>query len=220
MLYLIRTPGFVQHLFPSLIWRGETAAKELFLTFDDGPVPEVTPWVLDLLNEFNAHATFFCVGENVSRNPEIFERIKREGHAVGNHTYSHISGWKHDPEAYLENVSSCARLVESDLFRPPYGRICRKQARELRDHNFRIVMWDVLSGDFDRDLDAGQCYQNVVDNARPGSIIVFHDSIKAQKNLRDALPRVLQYYTQLGYEFRPLETSAVTERTAVLRQTA
>jgi peptidoglycan/xylan/chitin deacetylase (PgdA/CDA1 family) len=203
-----------------LIWRSETAAKELYLTFDDGPVPEVTPWVLDLLREFNASATFFCVGENVSRNPEIFHRIMREGHTVGNHTFSHISGWKHDPQQYLENVVSCARLVDSDLFRPPYGRLCRKQARELRDHDFRIVMWDVLSGDFDRDLDARQCYHNVVDNAKPGSIVVFHDSVKAQKNLREALPQVLEYYTELGYEFRPLAASAVTERTAVLRQTA
>src|SRR5690606_35792771 len=126
--------------------------------------------------------------------PDIYRRIQSEGHAVGNHTFNHLSGWNTDPQVYLRNIASCADLVESDLFRPPYGRIRRKQARELISHHYRIVMWDVLSGDFDRDLDPEQCYRNVVDNARPGSIIVFHDSIKAETNLKSALPKVLDYY--------------------------
>lgn len=219
MLYLIRTPAFVQCLFPNLMWRSETTARELYLTFDDGPIPQVTPWVLDVLDDFDARATFFCVGENVQRHPNIYRRIRSEGHAVGNHTFNHISGWTHDPDAYLDNVNSCADLVDSDLFRPPYGRIRRKQARELINHNYRIVMWDVLSGDFDRDLDPDQCYQNVIDNAKPGSIVVFHDSLKAEKNLKEALPRILDYYVREGYVFLPIEAEVLTQ-TARLRQIA
>lgn len=211
MLYLIRTPTFVQCLFPNLLWRSETADRQLHLTFDDGPIPEVTPWVLDLLDAYDAKATFFCVGENVQRHPEIYRRILREGHAVGNHTFNHISGWTHDPGNYLENVTHCASFVDSDLFRPPYGRLRRKQARELIGHNYRIVMWDVLSGDFDQDLHPDQCYHNVVDNAQPGSIIVFHDSIKAETNLKNALPRVLDYYSAREFKFVALEANVVPQ---------
>ncbi|HLF65939.1 MAG TPA: polysaccharide deacetylase family protein [Saprospiraceae bacterium] len=216
-MYLIRTPAIVQHLFPSFIWRNETLDNQLYLTFDDGPVPQVTPWVLDQLKEYEAHATFFCVGENVQKYPEIYHRIQYEGHAVGNHTHNHISGWAHDPKAYMDNVSTCSELVESNLFRPPYGRLGRRQARSLMGHQYRIVMWDVLSGDFDRDLDPEQCYHNVIDNARPGSIIVFHDSIKAELNLRWALPKVLEFYTQKGYHFNSLHAQYVEQR---LRKTA
>jgi len=218
-MYLIRTPAFVQQLFPSFIWRSETADNQLYLTFDDGPVPQVTPWVLDQLQEYDAHATFFCVGENVQRYPDIYRRIQEEGHTVGNHTYNHISGWSHDPQAYLENVSTCSEYVDSKLFRPPYGRLGRKQARSLMGHQYRIVMWDVLSGDFDRDLDPDQCYHNVIDNASPGSIIVFHDSIKAEANLRWALPKVLKYYSDKGYQFQSLQAEPV-QTTQRLRKIA
>lgn len=218
-MYLIRTPAIVQQLFPSFIWRSETSDKQLYLTFDDGPVPEVTPWVLDLLKEYDAHATFFCVGENVRKHPDIYERIRQEGHTVGNHTYNHISGWSHDPQVYLDNVSVCSKLVNSDLFRPPYGRLGRKQARTLRGQQYRIVMWDVLSGDFDRDVYPEQCYHNVIENAKPGSIIVFHDSIKAEQNLRQALPRVLEFYKEAGYQFMPLQAYAAPSEHK-LRKTA
>jgi peptidoglycan/xylan/chitin deacetylase (PgdA/CDA1 family) len=208
-MYLIRTPALIQHLFPSLLWRNEAHGKELFLTFDDGPVPEITPWVLDLLKAYDAHATFFCVGENVSRYPDIYRRIVTEGHTAGNHTYNHISGWNHDLEAYLHNVSTCAELVDSNLFRPPYGRLGRKQARLLISHHYRIVMWDVLSGDFDRDLDPEQCYRNVIDNAHAGSIIVFHDSVKAEANMRWALPKVIDYFAQRDFAFKALHAQAI-----------
>ena len=210
-MYLIRTPAIVQHLFPGFLWRTETSGMELFLTFDDGPVPEVTPWVLDLLDQYHARATFFCVGENVSRYPDIYRRILDEGHSVGNHTHNHISGWSHSSKAYMANVSTCSELVKSDLFRPPYGRLGIYHARSLRDSQYRIVMWDVLSGDFDRDIDPGMCYQNVVDNARPGSIIVFHDSIKAETNLKSALPKVLEYYMAKGYAFKSIPVQALQE---------
>jgi peptidoglycan/xylan/chitin deacetylase (PgdA/CDA1 family) len=210
-MYLTRTPAFVQNLFPAFLWRHETLGKQLFLTFDDGPVPQVTPWVLDVLQDYGAHATFFCVGENVQRYPDIFRRICREGHTVGNHTFNHISGWSHDPDAYVQNVATCSDYVESDLFRPPYGRLGRRQARALMGRRYRIVMWDVLSGDFDRDLDPEQCYRNVVNNARPGSIIVFHDSIKAEQNLRWALPKVLEFFSQEGYQFVNLQAQTQPE---------
>jgi peptidoglycan/xylan/chitin deacetylase (PgdA/CDA1 family) len=168
-----------------------------------------------MLKSFDAHATFFCVGENVGRHPEIYLRTIDEGHAVGNHTYNHISGWTHDNEAYLHNVSSCSELVDSNLFRPPYGRLGRKQARLLIAHHYRIVMWDVLSGDFDKDLDPEQCYRNVIDNAKPGSIIVFHDSIKAERNLRLALPKVMEYFSEMGFEFKPLHAQALSMPQAV-----
>ncbi len=212
MMYLTRTPAFIQCLFPGFLWRSDAQERQLYLTFDDGPVPQITPWVLDVLKDYEAQATFFCVGENVSRYPEIFRRIRREGHAVGNHTYNHISGWAHDPEVYLENVSTCAQLVDSDLFRPPYGRINRKQARSLLGNNYRIVMWDILSGDFDREIEPDQCYHNVVDNARPGSIIVFHDSVKAEANLRSALPKVLDFFARQGYAFASLMEHRIPER--------
>lgn len=210
-MYLIRTPAIVQHLFPGFLWRAETSARELFFTFDDGPVPQVTPWVLDQLSQYNAHATFFCVGENVSRYPDIYHRIIEEGHSVGNHTYNHISGWSHDIKSYMDNVSICSRLVKSDLFRPPYGRLGIQHAKSLRNSQYRIVMWDVLSGDFDRDIDPEMCYQNVVDNARPGSIIVFHDSIKAESNLRWALPKVLDFYSSQGYSFKAISAQKLEE---------
>jgi len=203
-MYLIRTPDFVQNLFPNFLWRTETTARELYLTFDDGPVPEITPWVLDELRAHRALATFFCVGENVLNNPGIYRRILREGHSVGNHTFNHISGWTHTPEEYMDNVSICSELVDSNLFRPPYGRLGRKHIRSLKGSQYRIVMWDVLSGDFDRDINPERCYQNVIENARPGSIIVFHDSVKAEENLRFALPKVLQFFSQQGYSFGAL----------------
>jgi peptidoglycan/xylan/chitin deacetylase (PgdA/CDA1 family) len=219
MIYPARTPAFIQYLFPGLLWRRDSESRELYLTFDDGPVPGITPWVLDMLRAYHARATFFCVGQNVARHPEIYEQIISEGHAVGNHTYHHISGWSHDPEVYMEDVSSCAELVQSDLFRPPYGRLRRKQARALRDRKYRIVMWDILSGDFDMDITPDQCYHNVVDNASPGSIIVFHDSLKAERHLRDVLPRVLEFFRQHEFVFMPLKAGALPV-SAGLRKTA
>lgn len=218
-MYLIRTPEVIQHMFPQLLWRAETAREELYLTFDDGPVPEITPWVLDTLKQYDAFATFFCVGQNVQRYPHIYQRIIDEGHTVGNHTHNHISGWAHNPEEYVDNVATCAQHVQSDLFRPPYGRLGPRQAKSLRGRHYHIVMWDVLSGDFDKSIDPDQCYINVVQNAKPGSIIVFHDSVKAAANLKTALPRVLDYFSERGYRFLPL-TAAKAEEQLRLRKTA
>lgn len=188
--------------------RVRTRHKLLYLTFDDGPIPEVTPWVLDTLKAHDAKATFFCIGGNVERHPEIFDRLKAEGHAVGNHTYSHISGWDTSRFAYLKDSLRCQRLTGTDLFRPPYGRITLNQARALSTR-FQLIFWDVLSEDFDGRMEARKCLKNVLDRSRPGSIIVFHDSLLAEERVRYALPRVLQHFGALGYRFDVLPGGTV-----------
>ena len=217
-MYLIHTPKFIQSLFPNFIWRLPTEDKVLYLTFDDGPIPEVTPWVLDLLAEYNAKATFFCVGENVERHPEIIERMRLEGHTAANHTHNHLSGWGSENVPYFHNVRKCAHLVDSDLFRPPYGRMKPRQAQFLLRH-YRIVMWDVLSADFDVNISEEQCLNNVLNNTKEGSIIVMHDSLKAQKNMRYVLPRILGHYSTLGYTFDKIGAHAQVVASG-LKQTA
>jgi peptidoglycan/xylan/chitin deacetylase (PgdA/CDA1 family) len=203
-MYLVKTPQFIQSLFPQFTWRIPTPEKVLYLTFDDGPIPEVTPWVLEQLDQYNAGATFFCVGDNIHKNPGVFEQVKAAGHAVGNHTFNHLNGWTTDNVPYFLNVRRCAHLVHSDLFRPPYGRLMPKQSEFLQRH-YRIVMWDVLSGDFDPGITKEQCLDNVLNHARPGSIIVFHDSIKAWDKLRYVLPKVLFSFSEQGYRFECME---------------
>lgn len=202
-MYLIKTPQVIQNLFPNFTWRIPSKEKVLFLTFDDGPIPEVTTWVIEQLNNFNAEATFFCVGDNIRKYPEVFQSILDNGHSVGNHTFNHLNGWNTDNIPYYHNVRHCAQLMDSDLFRPPYGRLKPKQAQFLMRH-YRIIMWEVLSGDFDTKISPEECAQNVIKNARPGSIIVFHDSLKASKNLQYALPKVLDHFSALGYRFEKL----------------
>ncbi len=190
-MYVARTPVWLQNALPWYTWRKHTAKKVVHLTFDDGPVPEVTPWVLEILKKYNARATFFCVGDNVRRYPDIYQRILAEGHTVGNHTFRHLNGWKTDPSTYLSDVAQCAEWVDSRLFRPPYGKLRRSQRLALQPH-YQIVLWDVLSGDFDRSISSERCLSNVLSNVCPGSIVVFHDSLKAEPHLRYVLPRVLE----------------------------
>jgi peptidoglycan/xylan/chitin deacetylase (PgdA/CDA1 family) len=207
-MYLIKTPKIIQKIFPKFIWKINTTEKEMFLTFDDGPVPEVTPWVLSQLKKYDAKATFFCVGDNINKYPDTFKEIINEGHRVGNHTFNHLNGWTTDNRPYYHNVKNCAELVRSNLFRPPYGRLRPKQAQFLQRH-YNIIMWDVLSGDFDQNTSKEKCFQNVVLNAKSGSIIVFHDSLKAIDNLKYTLPRVLKYYSSLGYKFKAIRGSSI-----------
>lgn len=174
--------------------------KKIYLTFDDGPVPEVTPWVLDLLKQNDIKATFFCVGANVEKHPKIYQRMLAEGHSVGNHTHNHLNGWETKSENYFDNIENCAQLVSTRLFRPPYGRMKRSQRTHLGDR-YSIVMWDVLSGDFDKSTSAEKCLDNVITNTRNGSIIVFHDSVKASQNLVYALPRFIEHSKKEGFEF-------------------
>ncbi|MDQ3142997.1 MAG: polysaccharide deacetylase family protein [Bacteroidota bacterium] len=203
-MYLAHTPDFIQHIFPDLTWKIPTDKPSIFLTFDDGPVPEVTPWVLDTLAQFNAKASFFCVGENVNNYPTIFKRLEEEGHTVGNHTYNHLSGWSTDNVSYLRNVRKGARMTKSTLFRPPYGKLRPSQARFLKYH-YDIIMWDVLSGDFDPELSKEACLSNVCENSSSGSIIVFHDSIKSFEKLKFVLPNTLEYFSRQNYSFESIK---------------
>ncbi len=203
-MYLVKTPHIVQALWPNFLWRIPVKERILYLTFDDGPIPEVTPWALDVLQAFNAKATFFCVGENVLRYPTIYERIVAEGHSTGNHTHNHLNGWKTSTIDYLRNVHRCAQFVQSDLFRPPYGRLLPCQ-RALLERSYTIVLWDVLSGDFDRHVDAKRCLSNILKNATNGSIIVLHDNIKTGNKLCFFLPELLRHFTQEGYRFEGLK---------------
>ncbi len=207
-MYLTKTPSFIRNLFPNFVWKIDTDEKELFLTFDDGPVPEVTIPVLEMLASYDAQATFFCVGENILKHPDTFRKVLAAGHQVGNHTFNHLNGWTSENIPYFHNVRHCAKLVKSDLFRPPYGKLKRRQAQFLQRH-YSIVMWDILSGDFDPQKTAEQCLQSVVQNARPGSIIVFHDSMKSKDKLLKILPEVLSHFSQQGYSFKAITPTAL-----------
>lgn len=203
-MYLSRTPRVLQNLLTNYTWYIPTSEKVLYLTFDDGPIPEATPWVLEILRKYGAKATFFCVGDNVRKHPAVFQQVLDEGHSVGNHTFNHLNGWKTDTFNYLKNVQQCGKMVSSTLFRPPYGSLKPSQTRKLKTR-YRIVMWDVLSGDFDPGITPEKCLQNVLDNVQPGSIILFHDSLKAEERMRFALPRMLEKLTAEGWRFERVE---------------
>ena len=208
MFYFVKTPWCLRKLYRGLLWRVSTEEKILYLSFDDGPHPVATPFVLEELGKYGAKATFFCIGKNVEAYPEIYRRILMEGHRVGNHTQDHLNGWKVDDRRYLENVRAAARRIDSDLFRPPYGRISALQSSLLRSppFNYSIIMWDVLSGDFDKTLTGERCARNVIRNSGPGSVVVFHDSEKAFERLREALPMMLKEFSVRGYRFDGIRT--------------
>jgi len=213
-MYLIKTPEFIRKTFPGFIWQMpikniQEEEKSLYLTFDDGPVEEVTPFVIDTLDQYKAKATFFCVGENIEENPSIFKQLKQKGHSIGSHSHNHLSGWTTENNHYFKNIDKAAALSSSSLFRPPYGRIKPSQARRIQE-NYQIIMWDVLSGDFDPKVSAQQCYQNVVSNAQDGSIVVFHDSQKSYKVLKEVLPKVLDHFSTLGYQFKSITKESIT----------
>ena len=216
-----KTPLVVKKMFPNYVWNITTNDKVLYLTFDDGPTPEITEWTLDVLKKYNAKATFFCIGNNIEKHPDIFQKTIKQGHAIGNHTHNHVKGWKTKTSEYLSNVNLCKSVLKSlipnskktgnsqstnvNLFRPPYGRIKPKQAKTLIGSGYYIIMWDVLSFDWDKSISKEKCLENVLENTVNGSIIVFHDSVKASKNMMYALPKVLESYSKLGYEFKSLK---------------
>ena len=221
-LSIVKTPKAARRLFPAALWKVRTREKILYLTFDDGPIAEVTPLVLDQLKSYNAKATFFCIGKNITTHPEIFHRISEEGHIIGNHTQDHLNGWQTANAIYFENVEKCAATLstmmpkalvtqsddvmeveEKSFFRPPYGKISPAQYNQLKKH-YKVVMWDVLTFDFDLKVSKEQVLGNVLKNAAPGSIIVFHDSLKAKEKVLYALPLVLEHYSKLGYKFEAL----------------
>jgi peptidoglycan/xylan/chitin deacetylase (PgdA/CDA1 family) len=208
MFYFAKTPWWLKSLYPRCVWDIPAKEKILYLTFDDGPHPTATPYVLDQLQQYNAKATFFCIGKNVAEHGDIYRRVLEEGHRVGNHTFNHYNGWKVRDELYLQNILQAGKYIDSNLFRPPYGRITRFQVKLLTGIKnspssayFRIIMWDVLSGDFDNTISVAQCARNVIKNVRPGSVVVFHDSEKAFPRMKEALPRVLEYFSKKDYRF-------------------
>lgn len=202
-MYLAKSPWWLKKLYPTLTWSIPTEENEVYLTFDDGPHQTITPFVLDVLKEYNASATFFCIGKNVREHPTIYQRLISEGHKVGNHTYNHSNGWKTPDKVYLGDVIEAKKYIDSNLFRPPYGRISRFQIQQLNPL-FKIVMWDVLSGDFDVTLAPQKSLEYVVSNVSPGSIVVFHDSEKAFPRLEFALPQTLKYLAGKDYKFKAL----------------
>jgi peptidoglycan-N-acetylglucosamine deacetylase len=198
-------PFWIRAIYPkNLIWHIPTSQKEVFLTFDDGPVPQVTPLVLGILKKYNLKATFFCVGENVQKYPEVFDLLLKDGHAIGNHTFHHVKAWKTDFNTYLSEVEECNLHVKSRLFRPPHGQINRKLARNL-SADYRLIMWSALTGDYNKKLSGDRCLDNAVKNTKPGSIIVFHDSVKALKRMQYALPLYIEYCLNEGYSFSVLK---------------
>ena len=206
-MYFIKTPFWLRLIYRSCIWRKPNQDRVLYLSFDDGPHPEATPFVLEQLSNFDAKVSFFCIGKNVQLYPKIYDAILAAGHVVGNHTQHHMNGWKNNTENYITDIQEATKLIDSNLFRPPYGRISFSQIKALRlDPALpqQIVMWDILSGDFDTTITGDQCAQNVIQHAGPGSIVVFHDSAKAMARLRIALPKILAHFSKLGYQFKAL----------------
>ena len=209
--YLVKMPKLVQRMFPKRIWTFPQSTNAVYLTFDDGPIPEVTPWLLQELKKHDAKATFFCIGENILKHPKIFKNLISEGHSIGNHTFNHLDGWKTEVSKYLENVSlseaEAKKWIENSesntrqlLFRPPYGKITTKQSSILQKQGFKIIMWDIISADFITTVSEEKCLQNVLKNIAAGSIVVFHDSLKAENNLRYSLPKVLDYIHKKGWK--------------------
>jgi peptidoglycan/xylan/chitin deacetylase (PgdA/CDA1 family) len=194
-------PKLLRWLYPRALWRMDKNVKAVYLTFDDGPIPNITPWVLDLLDKYNIKATFFLVGDNVRKHPEEFKMIVERGHRVGNHTFNHISGLKYLSYNYLENTNKADELINSTLFRPPHGWMRWGQYIVL-SHRYTVVMWDLVTRDYSKRLNGRQVLRNVKKYVRNGSIITFHDSIKSEKNMKYALPRAIEWLLEQGYEFK------------------
>lgn len=210
----VKTPYLLRLIYGNLTWRIKTNKKEIFLTFDDGPTPEITSWVLLELKKYNAKATFFCIGSNIKKHPEIFKKIISEGHSIGNHTLNHVNGWKTSKKKYLDEVNSTESIITKDiiynyskLFRPPFGKITKSQAKTLLKKNYTIIMWDILAKDWMTTINPKRIKEIILKKSQQGSIIVFHDSLKAEKNLKEILPEVLIYFSKKGYVFKNIPQS-------------
>ena len=203
----VKTNKWIKKVFNNLVWDIPNSDNKIYLTFDDGPIPEVTEWVLDILKPEEIKATFFCIGDNIRKHPEVYKRILSEGHQTGNHTFNHLNGWKTENRHYIENFKLCETehlklsTEHSFLFRPPYGKIKSSQSKAIRQLGYKIIMWDVLSYDFDSTISAEKCLENVISNTEQGNIIVFHDSLKAEKNMKYALPKAIQILKDKRFVF-------------------
>jgi len=199
-MYLVKTPVILSKLTsPSLIWNIPNNEKKIYLTFDDGPIPGLSMEILSILSDYNAHATFFLVGENVQRYPQLLQRITDDGHHIGNHSHKHISGWKTPTNEYLKDIQNADNVIKSFFFRPPYGRISYSQIKQLKK-KYRIIMWSILSGDFDANISSEQCLFNAL-QSKEGDIVVFHDNIKSADKIKKVLPKYLETFTKEGYQF-------------------
>ncbi|MFD1258619.1 polysaccharide deacetylase family protein [Mucilaginibacter terrae] len=205
-MYLVKTPWLLKKLYPQLVWNRNRHEPVIYLTFDDGPIPIITPFVLETLRTYNAKATFFCIGDNVQKHPDVFKQIQADGHAIGNHTFNHLRGWNTDDQTYIDNFTQADALLRTLLFRPPYGRAKRSQIKKLLvlNPNLQIIMWDVLSGDWDMGLKPADCLKGVLKHVGNGTIVVFHDSVKAFNRLEYVLPRALKVWSDAGYRFEML----------------
>lgn len=213
MIHFYKTPGLLKKLSANLVWTIPTPDKEIFLTFDDGPIPKLTEYVLDILDDFDAKATFFCVGDNIRKHPEICKKVIQKGHVIGNHTFNHIKGWSTKNTPYLKNIARCQEYISSyqksdhkPLFRPPHGQITRNQIKNIRKE-YKIIMWDILAYDFENTHSPSQSLEKIIKLTRPGSIIVFHDNYKAEIKLKFMLPRFLEHYKEKGFTFKVLNTN-------------
>ncbi len=202
-MYFYKTPNWLKWSFSDVLWSVKTDEKVLYLTFDDGPTPKVTAWVLDILRDYNAKASFFCIGKNVERYPDLFAQLSQEGHSIGNHTYDHPSGWATPTQVYLESVAKAQALIPSKMFRPPYGRISWRQYKALLPQ-YQMVFWDIVAGDFDARMSQEDCWNHIDKHSQKGSIIVLHDSVKCASKMKYCLTRVLEKFSQLGYRFEAL----------------
>jgi peptidoglycan/xylan/chitin deacetylase (PgdA/CDA1 family) len=209
-LYLTTTPLWLRSLFKGCVWDIKTAEKKIFLTFDDGPHPEITPFVLAELKKYNAKATFFCIGDNVKKYPAVFNQIIEARHSIGNHTMHHLNGWKTENKKYLKDVQEAASYIESKLFRPPYGRITQSQIKKLtegygpNEKKYKIIMWSVLAGDWKQSLAPERCFERIKKKIYPGCVVVLHDSEKAFERMQYTLPQLLAYFSNMGYSFEAL----------------
>ncbi len=203
-MYSSRIPALARFFFPQIICRPDTNGKKIvYLTFDDGPIPETTPYIIEALKKYGVKATFFCVGENVKKHPELYTYIIEEGHFVGNHTFNHLKGWKTPLDIYMDNVNECAGYVSSNLFRPPYGKFTLAQYNVLKK-KYKLILWDVLTPDYDVNVSSRQCFEIVKKKIRPGSILVFHDNIKAKNKLSELLPNTLDFLLHEKFDIQPV----------------
>jgi peptidoglycan/xylan/chitin deacetylase (PgdA/CDA1 family) len=210
--YWVKTGWIIKKLFSRFVWHIPNDESKIYLTFDDGPTPQITEWVLNQLNDYGVKATFFCIGNNIEKHPELFQKVIDAGHAIGNHTFNHLNGWNTNYDTYLTNIELCEESIakrcpafsNTKLFRPPYGKIKSAAVADVKKQGYKIIMWDVLSADFDQSITPQKCLENVIGNTREGSIIIFHDSVKAFPNLKYALPKALKYLKEKNFRFETL----------------
>ena len=208
-MYFFKNPDIIKRIYPNKVWEKKSSEKKIFLTFDDGPTEQITPWILEQLRNFDIKATFFCLGKNIEKQPDLFKQLITEGHQIGNHTFNHENGWETNNYTYYKSILQTEKFTKNLLFRPPFGGLTMHKQKALVRYGFQVIMWDVMPGDFDKKLSKEECLKAAIDHTSKGSIIVFHDNIKAEKNMKYAFPRFVEHFLELGYEFETIKTLEV-----------